>query len=96
MGVDRNPYRIYGGKKITFFLSPLHQSFLLLEEVDGRNVWPQLGEKQENCVEVEKLNCYWDKVTSAPHERLEFTLGVSNMVPALKKKKSQFIIKNSI
>lgn len=40
----------------------LTQSFLLLDEVEGRNFWPQLGEKQESCVEVEKLTCYWDKV----------------------------------
>lgn len=43
-------------------LSPLCQSFLLLDEVESRNFWPQRGEKQENCVELEKLTCYWDKV----------------------------------
>lgn len=49
-------------KSPRFFRSPLRQSFLLLDEVEGRHFWPQLGEKQENCVEVEKLTCYWDKV----------------------------------
>lgn len=60
-----------------FFLLPLHQNFLLLEEVGGRSVGSKLAEKQEYCVEVEKLNCYWDKVLKAPNKRLDFTLGLT-------------------
>lgn len=54
--------RVWQKKPAHFFLSPLCQSFLLLDEVESRNFWPRLGEKQENGVEVEKLTCYWDKV----------------------------------
>lgn len=44
---------------LTLFLC---QNFLLLDEVRSRNFWPDLGEKQENSIEIEMLTCYWDKV----------------------------------
>lgn len=63
-------------------LSPLGQSFLLLDEVERRNFWPQRGEKQENCVELEKLTCYWDKVW---YIRSSFPSGITDLMPPFKK-----------
>ncbi|XP_041822005.1 ATP-binding cassette sub-family C member 4-like isoform X1 [Chelmon rostratus] len=42
------------------------KNFLLLEEVERRNFGLPLEEKKENCIEIEKLTCYWDKSLDAP------------------------------
>lgn len=38
------------------------QNFLLLLDVESRHLGLLLEEKRENCIEMEKLTCYWDKV----------------------------------
>uniref|UniRef100_A0A669CZP7 Multidrug resistance-associated protein 4 n=1 Tax=Oreochromis niloticus TaxID=8128 RepID=A0A669CZP7_ORENI len=40
------------------------KNFLLLEEIERKNIRLPLAEKGENSIEIEKLTCYWDKVNS--------------------------------
>ncbi|XP_036946537.1 multidrug resistance-associated protein 4-like isoform X2 [Acanthopagrus latus] len=42
------------------------KNFLLLLDVESRNLGLPLEEKKENCIEMEKLTCYWDKSLDAP------------------------------
>uniref|UniRef100_A0A671US37 Multidrug resistance-associated protein 4 n=1 Tax=Sparus aurata TaxID=8175 RepID=A0A671US37_SPAAU len=42
------------------------KNFLLLLDVESRNLELPLEEKRENCIEMEKLTCYWDKSLDAP------------------------------
>ncbi|XP_042069382.1 ATP-binding cassette sub-family C member 4 [Haplochromis burtoni] len=38
------------------------KNFLLLEEIERKNIMLPLAEKGGNSIEIEKLTCYWDKV----------------------------------
>uniref|UniRef100_A0A3Q2X6D7 Multidrug resistance-associated protein 4 n=1 Tax=Haplochromis burtoni TaxID=8153 RepID=A0A3Q2X6D7_HAPBU len=40
------------------------KNFLLLEEIERKNIMLPLAEKGGNSIEIEKLTCYWDKVNS--------------------------------
>uniref|UniRef100_A0A668S9Z1 Multidrug resistance-associated protein 4 n=1 Tax=Oreochromis aureus TaxID=47969 RepID=A0A668S9Z1_OREAU len=42
------------------------KNFLLLEEIERKNIRLPLAEKGENSIEIEKLTCYWDKSLDAP------------------------------
>ncbi|XP_070850126.1 ATP-binding cassette sub-family C member 4-like [Chaetodon trifascialis] len=42
------------------------KTFLLLEDLERRNLGLPLEEKKENSIEIEKLTCYWDKSLDAP------------------------------
>ncbi|XP_006810460.2 multidrug resistance-associated protein 4-like, partial [Neolamprologus brichardi] len=42
------------------------KNFLLLEEIERKNIMLPLAEKGENSIEIEKLTCYWDKSLDAP------------------------------
>ncbi|KAF6715600.1 Multidrug resistance-associated protein 4 [Oryzias melastigma] len=42
------------------------ENFLILEEVERRNMRLQLEEKKESSVELEKLTCFWDKSLDSP------------------------------
>ncbi|XP_038572955.1 multidrug resistance-associated protein 4-like isoform X2 [Micropterus salmoides] len=42
------------------------KNFLMLEEVERKNLGIPLGEKKENSIEIEKVTCYWDKSLDAP------------------------------
>ncbi|KAI3365805.1 hypothetical protein L3Q82_000804 [Scortum barcoo] len=42
------------------------KNFLLLEEVERQSFGLPLEEKNENCIEIERLTCYWDKTLDAP------------------------------
>uniref|UniRef100_A0AAX7TTZ3 Multidrug resistance-associated protein 4 n=1 Tax=Astatotilapia calliptera TaxID=8154 RepID=A0AAX7TTZ3_ASTCA len=42
------------------------KNFLLLEEIERKNIMLPLAEKGGNSIEIEKLTCYWDKSLDAP------------------------------
>ncbi|XP_045910008.1 ATP-binding cassette sub-family C member 4-like isoform X2 [Micropterus dolomieu] len=42
------------------------KNFLMLEEVERKNLGIPLEEKKENSIEIEKVTCYWDKSLDAP------------------------------
>lgn len=44
---------------------PLWQNFLLLGEIKSGNIWLPLEEKKtrEDLVRIEKITCFWDKVS---------------------------------
>ncbi|KAM6893505.1 ATP-binding cassette sub-family C member 4-like [Xenentodon cancila] len=51
------------------------KNFLVLEEVGRKNFGLPLEEKKENCIEIEKLTCYWDKsLDSASLQNISFTV----------------------
>ncbi|XP_029303230.1 LOW QUALITY PROTEIN: multidrug resistance-associated protein 4-like [Cottoperca gobio] len=42
------------------------EEFLLLDEIERKNLRFPLEEKKDDCIEIEKLTCYWDKSLDAP------------------------------